>query len=672
MLKFWFKFNKKKDESEENIIFAGGNLSLSDRQLGQRYREGWLEETYINYSEDDLSSTKQNYLGTSLNKRRVAFFLSFVFICVFFLFSRAFYLQIVKGPYYREVAEQNRIRIIDIPAPRGIIYDINGVPLVKNIPDFSIFISPFDLNIDEEQKEITLTWLKSKIADENILKKIDEILGIKPTQKEYFEPVLLMDGLNYDQAIELRIASSEYPGVSIEVVAKREYLKNMSNSSVLSLSHVLGYEGKINEEEYGKLEKDGYLINDYIGKTGVEATFETMLRGVYGREQIEVDSTGKAIKILATEEVQKGNNIYLTIDAEVQRKLEEFIKVRSTKIGQKKAAAVVMDPNNGKILSLISLPGYDNNLFARGIDQNSYSALINDQDKPLFNRVVSGEYPSGSTIKPVVGASALEEGIIKENTSFLSTGGIRIGQWFFPDWRAGGHGITNIRKAIADSVNTFFYIVGGGYGEQPGLGVVKIKEYLERFGLNKLTGVDLPNEQTGFLPTPEWKEAVKNEPWYIGDTYHLAIGQGDLLVTPLQVANYTSVFANQGTLYRPLLVDRYLDQRTLETVETQPEILNQDFIKQNNIKIIREGMRQAVTSGSARILRSLPVSAAAKTGTAQWKLDEETHSWFIAFAPYENPEVALVVLVEEGGDGSETAAYIANDFLNWYFRTYRK
>lgn len=669
---FRIKFlNKKKNHSDNESLFAGGNLRLKDVQLGQRNKSDWLEDTYVDFSEDDLSSTKKNYLGTSLNSRRVAIFLSFVFICIVLLLSRAVFLQIIKGPYYQAVSEQNRIRIYNLTAPRGIIYDTNGVSLVKNIPNFAVYISPYDLNVDEEKKEKTFAWLRKNLEEFEIEEDLGKILEITARRKEYFEPVLLVDGLEYDKAIELKIESADFPGITVEVRAKREYLNVFNNSSVYSLSHILGYDGKINPEEYDELKEQGYLINDYVGKTGIEATMEKPLRGVYGREQVEVDSTGRAIKILATEDVQKGDNIYLNIDVQMQQKLEEFIRLRADKIGQKKASAVVMDPRDGSVLAMVSLPGYDNNLFAQGISQDDYSRLINDENKPLFNRVVSGEYPSGSTIKPVIGASALEEGIVTEHTSFLSTGGIRIGQWFFPDWRAGGHGITNIRKALADSVNTYFYIVGGGRGDQPGLGVYKIKEYLEKFGLYALTGIDLPNERPGFLPTPEWKEEVKGEPWYIGDTYHLAIGQGDLLVTPLQVANYTNVFANKGTLYKPQLVDRYLDQSTHEIVKTEPEIINENFVKENNLKIVREGMRQAVTSGSARILKSLPVSSAGKTGTAQWKLDEENHSWFISFAPYENAEISMTVLVEEGGDGSQTAAYITNDFLNWYFRNYK-
>ncbi len=241
----------------------------------------------------------------------------------------------------------------------------------------------------------------------------------------------------------------------------------------------------------------------------------------------------------------------------------------------------------------------------------------------------------------------------------------------FPDWRAGGHGMTDVYHAIADSVNTYFYIIGGGYGDREGLGVYKIKEYLEKFGLNALTNIDLPNEKPGFLPTPEWKKELKNEPWYIGDTYHLSIGQGDLLTTPLQIANYTAMFANGGILYQPRLVSKYYDQIKQEMVDFLPEVLNKDIVDQDIIEVIRQAMKRTVTAGSGRILNSLPVSAGAKTGTAQWHTDKDPHAWFTAFAPYNDSEIAITVLVEEGKEGSSITAWIVNDFLNWYFREYK-
>ncbi|KKQ80505.1 MAG: Penicillin-binding protein 2 [Parcubacteria group bacterium GW2011_GWC2_38_7] len=668
------KFTKKltQKRNEKNDIFVGSKSYTESPEIKLRNRGSWVEESFVNFSEDELVSTNKNYLGTVLSTKRIIIFWLCLMLGVLLLLTRALQLQVVKGSYYRSVAEKNRIRVFDLPAPRGIIYDVNNIALVRNVPTFSLYIVPNDLMSSEKNKDETLAWLNKNLQINSDNDNLKKLFSLSKKQKEYFEPALVQEGLEYELALKMQIESANYHGATIAIQSRREYLNRNGGSMLFSLAHILGYQGKINQAEYEARQDDGYLFNDYIGKTGLEESLEKVLRGVYGKEQVEVDSSGKAIKILAEEEVKKGDNVILNIDIQMQRKLESIIQSYLNKYNKKKAAAIILDPQTGAVKSLLSLPGYDNNIFSKGIKEKEYSLLLEDKNNPLFNRVISGEYPSGSVIKPVMAASALEEGIINKSTSFLSVGGIRIGQWFFPDWQAGGHGTTDVKKAIAQSVNTFFYIIGGGYGDQPGLGVYKIKEYLEKFGLNKVSGIELPNEQTGFLPTPEWKEETKNEAWYIGDTYHLSIGQGDLLVTPLQIANYTAVFANKGTLYKPHLVNYYFDQDSQESLAVEPEVLNENFIKENNIETVRQGMQQAVTSGSARILGSLPVSAGAKTGTAQWNLDEDPHAWFTAFAPYDNAEISITVLVEEGEEGSQITAYIVNDFLNWYFREYKK
>ncbi|MBU1131949.1 penicillin-binding protein 2 [Patescibacteria group bacterium] len=665
-------FRKKNMADESENIFWGSRLSLDDRDLKERLRLEWLEDTYLNYSEEELNSTNKNYLGLGISKRRLISFFLVILFAILILFFRGFYLQVVKGDYYLAVAEKNRIRVLNLPSPRGIIYDRNGIPLVKNVPSFALFVVPFDFNSNAEEKEKSMQWFESNLAPEEFAGISEKIEKIKPSEKEYFEPVLVVTDLSFEKAAAMRIESVNYPGISVEVIAKREYATTWKNQPATALGHILGYEGRISPAEYKNLSKNGYLFNDDLGKTGIEEMYESQMRGKYGKEQIEVDSTGKAVKILAQEEVRKGDSVNLSIDLEMQAKLESILQNRLAKMNLRKASAIVMNPQNGQVLSLISLPGYDNNLFAKGISDEDYKKLLQDDANPLFNRVISGEYPSGSTIKPVIGAAALAEKIITERTSFLSIGGIRIGEWFYPDWKAGGHGYTDIRKALAESVNTFFYIVGGGYGETKGLGMLKIKEYSEKFGLNKPTGINLPNEQSGFLPTPEWKKEYKDEQWYIGDTYHAAIGQGDLLVVPLQVANFTSVFANKGTLFKPQIVESIFNQELQRPVKVNPEVLQSEIVDDYIIEVIRQGMRQAVTRGSAVILNSLPVTSAAKTGTAQWQEGKTPHAWFTAFAPYENAELVITILVEEAGEGSAVSAPIAYEFLDWYFRQYRK
>jgi len=277
---------------------------------------------------------------------------------------------------------------------------------------------------------------------------------------------------------------------------------------------------------------------------------------------------------------------------------------------------------------------------------------LHDPALPLFPRASRGEYPSGSTIKMVIAAAALQEHIVTPQTSILSTGGIRIGEWFFPDWKSGGHGRTNLSKALAESVNTYFYMIGGGYQSFAGLGIDRLARYLKDMGLGSKTGIDLPNEKDGFVPDPEWKEKTKKEIWYIGDTYHVSIGQGDTIVTPLQVHAYTNYFANKGTSYVPHLVK-----------SITPQIYKKDIFASDIVNDVRLGLREGVLSGSSKRLSLLPVSSAGKTGTAQWSKDRAPHAWFTGWAPFDDPKVSITVLIEEGEEGSRSAIQVAYEIL---------
>jgi len=577
------------------------------------------------------------------------------------LAGRSGYLQIIQGRHYRAAAEENRIRTQILPSWRGIIYDRNNKPLLGNAPTFSLLVVPADIPKDKSEK------------DEFYL-KLSDALSITPTELEQLisdngglpgEAAPILENLEHERAIALMVRCSGLKGVSVELDSRREYF----NEDSLSLSHILGYEGKINREEYDALRDNGYFFNDKIGKTGLEYFYEEILRGKFGKKQIEVDATGREKSIIAKSDPQNGKNLVLSIDFEAQKKLEQIMSSFMKQIGKTKGVGIVMNPQNGEIIALVSMPSFDGNEFSVGIKKESYQNLLNDPLKPFLFRAISGEYPPGSTLKPVIAAAALEEKIITPETTVLSTGGINIGEWFFPDWKAGGHGITNVYKAISNSVNTFFYYIGGGFGNFPGLGVERIGIYMKLFGLGDKLGIDLPGEADGFVPTKEWKEETRDELWYIGDTYHLSIGQGDALVTPLQVASYTAVFANGGMIYEPHLVKKIFsaDEDNLSSVDILPKVLKKDFISKKTIDTVRAGMRQTVISGSARSLSIIPVEVAGKTGTAQWRSDRDTHAWFTGFAPYENPEIVITILVEEGGEGSSVATPIAREFLKWYF-----
>jgi penicillin-binding protein 2 len=657
------------NQNEKKKLFLVSKINIKDSPLANRKNSDWVEESFINYSQDDISRGNKNYFGLFLSGRALNWCLFLIWAAVAFLLFRSAYLQILKGEDYFQLAENNRLRVYHIQAPRGIIYDRNNVALVKNVPNFSMYLTPVDFPKDENERQTVLTEIKD-VFNEDTSEVYAKILEIKPSRKEYYQPQLLIESLKYDDALKLQIRSVSLPGVNIEINNRRYYLQNsdaVESAYFNSLSHLLGYIGKVSQEEYQEVENQGYLFSDVIGKTGLEKSYETQLRGKFGKKQLEVDSLGKEKKVIAQEEVVKGDNLILTIDLEAQNKLEELLRQAILKNNFKSAVGIVQNPQNGEIIAMVSLPSYDNNLFAQGIEKDKYQALLDNPEKPLFNRAVSGEYPSGSVIKPIFAAAALQEKIITPRTTFLSTGGIRIDSWFFPDWAAGGHGLTNVYKAISMSVNTFFYIIGGGYNDFKGLGVYKLNEYGQRFGLDKLTKIDLPNEQEGFLPTPEWKQETKKEQWYIGDTYHMAIGQGDVLTTPLQVCNYTSAFANGGILYQPRLVKEIVNSQTGYKREVLPEVLNSNFIDQSNIEIVRQAMRQTVTTGSGRFLNGLPIQVAGKTGTAQFSSAKKTHAWFSGFAPFDEPQVTITILLEEAGEGSEFAVPVAYDFLNWYF-----
>lgn len=576
--------------------------------------------------------------------------------------ARAFQVQVVAGGRYLAMSEGNRSRIERLTPERGIIYDRGGAALVRNVPSFTAAITPENLPLEASARLLVLARLAEILAITP--QEIEETLktfGKYPTL-----PVSIGRELTHEQAILLRIEADKLPGLTLQTGSRREYL----TASARSLSHVLGYEGRMTDADIAAAGPD-YLPTDKIGRTGVERSYESVLRGRPGERRVEVDAGGRIKKVLAEEPGAAGKNIVLTIDLDLQRQAERSLQTTLKKFGKARGSVIVMKPSTGEILALVNEPDFDNNLFAKGISSEEYRKLAEDRNTPLFARAIAASLPSGSTFKPVIAGAALEEGTITPATSVLSTGGITYGAWFFPDWKAGGHGPTNVTKAIAESVNTFFYAIGGGYDRIVGLGPERIAEYASRFGFGSTLGIDLPGEGAGFLPSKEWKERVKNEPWYIGDTYHIAIGQGDILVTPLQVAAMTAVFANGGTLYKPHVVAATTsvdgDREPVAAAAIRTEVLGR-----NSIEVVRRGMRQTVTAGSGRGLADLPVAVAAKTGTAQWNSDKPNHAWFTSFAPYDQPEIVVTTMIEEGEEGSRTAAAVAKEIYAWYFGGRRK
>lgn len=640
----------------------------------------WTEHSFI------ADNTKRSEsVGLTFDMNRLFWVRLVLMVFLGIIIGRAIYLQIIKGDYYYGLSEGNRLRSEIIEPKRGIIYDRNLKPLVHNSANFVLYTIPYNLPKDEETRDALLRRVinilegrdgksEQKSTDNSLdlvqdsplfFQVKEQLAAIKSNSYKIYEPFFIADNIPYEQAMRLYLECNGEPGIFLSNKIQRAYeISAADNTS--SLSHILGYTGKISEKELAA-QPNKYTPIDYVGKSGLEYVWEDELKGIPGKKDSEVDALGRVSKVVSETAAVDGSNLELALDEGLQRESELVLKRYLEKLGLTSGSVVALDPRNGEVLAMVSLPAYDNNLFARGIKSDEYKKFLDDPAMPLFNRSISGEYPSGSTVKIVVAAGALQENIISESTTVVSTGGLHVGAWTFPDWKPGGHGVVTVRSAIANSVNTFFYYVGGGYNDFVGLGVDRLAKYFKLFGLDEKTGIDLTGERSGFVPSAAWKKETKKETWYIGDTYHLAIGQGDLTVTPLQVANYTAAVANGGTLYQPRLVKSILDDKNQLVRDVPAKIIRNNLVNPDNLRIVREGMRETVTAGSARSLQTVPVAVAGKTGTAQWSSKKYPHAWFAGFAPYEDPQIAIVVLVEEGREGSSVATPIAKEILTWYF-----
>lgn len=600
-----------------------------------------------------ITEKEEAVIERPFKKRNLKIVWIFSLVVFGILLARVFYLDIIKGKYYSELSKGNRIRMVLIKAPRGKILDKTGNVLVSNVSSVDAVIIPNDLPKDLNEKNRIIETLSQVLeVDKNEIEK-----NVASQPENSINPILVKENINQNQVLILVEKAKQLPGLSLENSGIRNY------ENGLIFSSFIGYDGKITKEEREK--NPEYYMTDYIGKTGLEKQYEKELRGKHGAKQVEVDSLGSIKKNLGIINPQPGNDLVLNIDEGLQKKLYDSMSTYMEKTNTKTAAAVAIDPRNGGVLAMISLPGYDNNLFAKGISRDDYKKLIEDKNLPLFNRAVSGEYPPGSTLKPTVAVAALSEGTINSETTVNdSSGAIYIGSWRFGDWKT--HGVVDVKKAIAESCDVFFYALGGGYGNIQGLGMDRMKKYENLFGFGEITGIDLPNESAGLIPDEQWKKDTIGEKWYIGDSYHSAIGQGFITATPLQLANYTAAIANGGTLYSPQVVNKIKKSDGKEET-LKPEIIRKNFVSSDVLKIVREGMRQTVTEGTARSLNALPVAVAGKTGTAQFGTEGKMHGWFISFAPYDNPEIAMVVLAEGGGEGNSSAVPTTKDVLEWYF-----
>ncbi len=542
--------------------------------------------------------------------------------------------------------------------------------LVSNELKFKIICEKEELPKDEKTKEEVLDKLSFflKLEKEKIKEKLESGLFEFPVEE-------------IQTFIILKVKIDELKGCKIESSNFRKYSNPL-------FSHLLGYTGKIRTEEMKK-EPEIYTLEDFVGREGLEKFYEKNLREIPGKMRIERDAKGNIISKEIISLPKSGQSLVLYLDSDLQKKIGQELEKKIKEVGAKGGAAVAMDPKTGGILSLVSWPSFDNNLFSEGISPEEWEKFQKDPLKPLLNRATSGQYLLGSTIKPFIALAALEEKIISPQKKIDCQGQIQIKHKYFPeivytfkDWAI--HGPTDIRKAIAESCNVFFYTIGGGYGEQEGLGPSRIKKYLKLFGFGQIPQIDLPVPEwaTGNIPDPDWKKKTLGESWWDGDTYNLSIGQGFILATPLQVAQAFSAIANGGKLLKPQLVWKIIDSDKNLIEEFQPKIIRENFIDLKNLQIVREGMRWAVTGqnsphASAILLSQLSVAAAAKTGTAQVSrkdCQDCYNIWIAVFAPYQDPQLVLTIVLEDvrGLPSYQVVVPLAKDILEWYFSKLNK
>ena len=617
---------------------------------------------------DNLAQKKEAELGISEKKLEIPlsrivlrsfFFLVLLILGAFFVAT--FKLQVFENKKYVALAQQNKFINRSIQAIRGVIYDSKGNQLVFNKLSFDLVYRKSE--IPDEEKNIIFQGVADilRINLFDLQEKIDDSES---------SVVLILENLDYQTLVLLETKKEEIKGFSVEKNTTRDYRDGQT------YSQLIGYTNRITAEELSKSLED-YSSIDYVGRAGLENQYEEYLRKNPGKLQIERDALGNEISRQIISLPQSGNSLVLWLDSDLQKKSEEVLQGTIDRIKAKSGAIVALDPQSGGVLALVSLPSFDNNLFNKGADVEALKKILNDKSQPLFNRAIAGQFPTGSTIKPLEAAAALEEKLISPYKTINCQGQITVPHRYDPeiiytykDWRT--HDITDMRKAIAESCNVYFYTIGGGYGNQKGLGPSRIKQYLELFGWGDKTKIDLPGEGTGFIPSPEWKKETRGQSWLDGDTYNLSIGQSDLIITPLQVATAFAAIANGGTLYQPQVVKEIIDEDKNIVESLSPKITRQNFISPENLEIVREGMRWAVTGensphASSITLNSLPVTAAAKTGTAQIPTPDHYDNWVTVFAPYDNPQIVITVILEDVANVQVAALPVAKEILEWYF-----
>ena len=572
------------------------------------------------------------------------------------LLLRAWYLQITKGSYYKEQSENNRVRVVYIQPPRGLIFDRHGELLANNVPSFNLYLVLEDVS-----------------DKKGVLNELARFIQMDPGELERkiythkndvpYMPMKIKEGLSLKEVALIESHRLDLAGTILVPEPQRNYLYGPL------AAHLLGYVGEISPAQLLEPENEEVLPGTSVGQSGIEKTYDTHIRGEVGQKIIEVDAVGHEMKVLRVQDPTSGNDVYLTIDLNVQKVAEEAL-------GKEAGTIVAINPRNGEILAMVSHPAFDPNQLSQSLSPADWEALSSNPGHPLTNRAIQGQYPPGSTFKLVVSSAALETKEVTPEEPIFCAGGMPFGRRVYKDWKRGGHGVIDLHTAIVQSCDVYFYEMGRR------LGIDRVADYAFRYGLGQPTGIELASEKSGVIPTSQWKLRAKGEPWFPGETLSAAIGQGFVTVTPIQLADLIGTVAMSGVRFQPHLIKAIRDRATGRLFEFPPVRLGKVELAEKTYTALRQALSGVVSEphGTGASARSPFVTIGGKTGTAQVveeKAGVETkslpkelqdHAWFIAFAPVEDPQIAVAVLVEHGGHGGETAAPPAKRVIEEYMK----
>lgn len=588
------------------------------------------------------------FQDTELNElqRRLTILRIGLLLVVALLALRLWHLQIREGPYYRDLSENNRTRSVILEPARGLIFDRNGVLLANNVPSFSLYVTLEDVK-DRDGLVERLTSLLG--LDPALIRKKLAVKGSK------LLPRKIKDRLTLREATIIESHRLDLPGVMIQVESQRNYLGGVT------AAHVIGYVGEISAEQLERAETDDLHQGSIVGQYGVEKSFDRYLRGRAGEKSVEVDALGHEKRTAIVERPRAGDDLYLSIDVRLQKLAEELL-------GEEAGAIVALDPTSGDVLAMASRPAFDPNMLSRELTPKQWVEIVQDEGRPLNNRATQGQYPPGSTFKVVMAVAALESNTVSPSSTVRCTGGYQFGNRLYHDWKAGGHGLVDLRHALVHSCDVYFYTVGQR------MGIDTIADYAKQFGLGHETGIELPSERVGIVPSSGWKQKAKGQPWLPGETISASIGQGYVTVTPLQMASVIGTVANNGVSFRPRLVQAVMDRTTGRLQELPAVPRGKLKVTGDHLALIQEALAGVVTEGTATRAKSPLVTIAGKTGTAQiaaLRTGPEKdipkkirdHAWFVAFAPVEAPRIAVAVLAEHMGHGGSAAAPLAKSVI---------